>query len=145
MSTCPSTVKTCKKCGETKDLSEFYRKNSSVDGRENSCIDCRKEQMSTAYRARYKAARRRETHLMRTYAITPAVYDHMLLMQDGHCKLCSATTSGRKNDNYLIVDHCHTTDQIRGLLCHQCNIMLGAARDRPEILANAITYLSEYA
>jgi hypothetical protein len=101
--------------------------------------------MSAADKARYQAEKRRENHLIRTYAITSAVYEHILLMQDGHCALCPATASGRKGDNYLVVDHCHTTDQIRGLLCHQCNIMLGAARDQIETLNNGISYLSKYA
>jgi hypothetical protein len=137
--------KVCKKCDTHKPLSDFYQKNSSVDGHEHSCKQCRRKQMSAADKARYQAAKRRENHLIKTYAITPAVYEHLLLMQGGHCALCPATTSGREGDNYLLVDHCHTTDQIRGLLCHQCNIMLGAARDRIQTLNNAISYLAKHA
>lgn len=138
-------AKTCNKCGEEKNLSLFYRKNSSADGYEHSCSSCRRKQMSAADKKRYNTDKRRAQHLMRTYTITPAIYEHLLLMQDGHCALCPATESGRKGDNYLLVDHCHTTDQIRGLLCHQCNIMLGAAKDQIEILNNGATYLSKYA
>jgi hypothetical protein len=32
----------------------------------------------------------------------------------------------------LAVDHCHTTDAIRGLLCSDCNNGLGRFRDDPE-------------
>lgn len=143
MSTSQCTVKACRKCGKEKQLSEFYRKKGSVDGREHSCKTCRRAQMSAADKARYCSAARRESHLVRTYAITPAVYEHLLLMQGGHCAMCSATVSGRRGDNYLIVDHCHQTDQIRGLLCHHCNIVLGAARDNIETLENAINYLQQ--
>lgn len=99
--------------------------------------------MSAADKARYCSAARRESHLFNTYAITPAVYEHLLLMQGGHCAMCESTVSGRRGDNYLIVDHCHKTDQIRGLLCHHCNIVLGAARDNVDILQNAINYLQQ--
>jgi hypothetical protein len=141
----PCTGKVCKKCGIHKPLSDFYQKNSSVDGHEHSCKTCRRRQMSAADKARYESARRREAHLMNAYVITPAIYDHLLLMQGGHCAMCPSTNSGRKGDKYLVVDHCHTTNQIRGLLCHNCNILLGAAKDDQQTLQNAISYLSKYA
>jgi hypothetical protein len=100
--------------------------------------------MSAADKARYKAAVRREDHLLKKYVITQAIYDHMLLMQDGHCACCPATESGRANDNYLIVDHDHETGDVRGLLCHHCNIMLGGAKDNLSTLQNGITYLSQH-
>ena len=39
--------------------------------------------------------------------------------QDGACAMCSASR-GR-----LLVDHCHQTGQIRGLLCSSCNTAEG--------------------
>ena len=41
----------------------------------------------------------------------------------------------------LLVDHCHDSKAIRGLLCHNCNTILGASKDNPNILAEAIKYL----
>jgi hypothetical protein len=139
------TGKVCRTCNETKDLEDFYRKNSSKDGRESSCISCRRKQMSAADKKRYQAAARRDSHLMRTYIINQSIYDHILLMQDGHCALCPATESGRKDDKHLIVDHDHETGDVRGLVCHHCNIMLGGAKDNTTTLQNAISYLAKYA
>jgi len=45
----------------------------------------------------------------------------------------------------LAMDHDHKTGFIRGLLCHQCNVMLGAARDNVAVLASAIRYLQNAA
>lgn len=42
-----------------------------------------------------------------------------------------------------IIDHCHTTGKIRGLLCTNCNNMLGKAKDNVEVLKKAISYLEQ--
>jgi hypothetical protein len=40
------------------------------------------------------------------------------------------------------VDHDHTTGQIRGLLCADCNMAIGILRDSVKTLRNLIAYLS---
>lgn len=42
----------------------------------------------------------------------------------------------------LLVDHNHTTNIVRGLLCNNCNTALGKFKDNMEILTNAISYIS---
>jgi hypothetical protein len=44
--------------------------------------------------------------------------------QDNRCALC-----GRRDDA-LIVDHCHRTSAVRGLLCRSCNVIEGRAGTR---------------
>lgn len=39
------------------------------------------------------------------------------------------------------VDHCHKTGVVRGLLCHDCNIALGWARDNSNTLRRLADYL----
>ncbi|GGN35817.1 hypothetical protein FHR83_006243 [Actinoplanes campanulatus] len=41
----------------------------------------------------------------------------------------------------LVVDHCHLSGRVRGLVCNNCNGMIGLARDRPEILRAGADYL----
>lgn len=41
------------------------------------------------------------------------------------------------------LDHCHTTGQVRWLLCRHCNRGLGAFRDRPDLLRKAANMLQE--
>ena len=52
------------------------------------------------------------------------------------CEICSTECK-------LVYDHCHKLGHFRGWLCHGCNVMLGFAKDDPEILQKAIEYLKE--
>lgn len=73
-------------------------------------------------------------HLKRNYQLTPEQYNAMLAAQEGKCAICGEY---RK----LAVDHCHTTEKVRGLLCNACNSLLGFANDNPDTLRSALAYL----
>jgi hypothetical protein len=40
-----------------------------------------------------------------------------------------------------MVDHCHQTKRVRGVLCQHCNTLLGMAKDKIRVLRAAIKYL----
>ena len=40
-----------------------------------------------------------------------------------------------------VVDHCHKTNLIRGVLCVKCNTGIGQLRDSVEVVAKALKYL----
>lgn len=63
----------------------------------------------------------------------------MLEAQNGCCAICKRAAPP---DRDLSIDHDHTTGKIRGLLCILCNSLIGFARESPEVLTTAITYLS---
>lgn len=90
--------------------------------------------------ARYGKASR---YLTRTYGITLRDYEEMLKAQNSLCKICGGTGFKMKehHDLLLVVDHCHKTGVIRGLLCHNCNRGLGLFKDSPEALQAAKDYL----
>jgi hypothetical protein len=70
------------------------------------------------------------------YGISLADYDRMYAQQGGRCKMCK-----RKPKRGLCVDHCHATGRVRGLLCHNCNSLLGLAGDDPSVLMAGRLYL----
>jgi len=43
----------------------------------------------------------------------------------------------------LCIDHCHSTNEVRGLLCRDCNLALGMFKDNINNLKNAIKYLEK--
>lgn len=53
-----------------------------------------------------------------------ADYDRLYQIQQGRCKICNTHQTGSKS--VFDVDHNHKTQIVRGLLCHGCNIKVGA-------------------
>ena len=97
---------------------------------------------------REKARARAIEHIRRKRSADPAhrrrqqVYLELAAEYGDHCAICGGQpTNGRR----LAIDHCHTTDEIRGLLCNKCNLLIGHARDSVDILLAAIEYLSRAA
>jgi hypothetical protein len=78
----------------------------------------------------------RRRDLMRKYKISLEDYDQMVLNQNGLCLICERVPKKR-----LVVDHCHKTGKVRGLLCDPCNVALGFLEDDVTLLAKAIKYL----
>jgi|TARA_S200002703_G_scaffold153282_1_gene154688 hypothetical protein len=81
-------------------------------------------------------------NLKRRYGITHEDYEKMLKLQGGVCKICGTNEPGFSH-KFFVVDHCHDSNKIRGLLCHNCNTMLGHARDSTATLSEAIVYLDQ--
>src|SRR5579859_1589372 len=73
------------------------------------------------------------------YGITAAQKAELLASQGGRCAICATDTPSGLG---WAVDHCHSTNVIRGILCPHCNTMLGYARDNIQTLQAAIVYLS---
>lgn len=128
-------LKPCKSCGSMFD----HKRRRAI-----LCQPCKTAQhreycKSTNYhRKRYKkiAPQERERHLIRKYGMTQADYDRMFSAQGGQCAICNKT-----QERALDVDHCHATGLVRGLLCTNCNRMIGHAGDRADKLRAAANYL----
>ena len=79
------------------------------------------------------------------YNLSVEQYDELLKKQNFTCRICNKKDNTKiTSTNFpLVIDHCHKTNKIRGLLCSQCNILLGMAKDETSILESAIKYLEE--
>lgn len=85
-----------------------------------------------------KRKNRRERHLRDEHGITENEFQQMLIAQEGVCYICKGTPKGNANFH---IDHNHDSGDIRGLLCHNCNIGLGHFKDDPDLLYAGIKYL----
>lgn len=88
------------------------------------------------YRAN-NPSKTREIHLKRTYGITLEDYETLLLLQGGGCAICDTIEN-------LGVDHSHKTNQVRGILCRNCNTFIGMIDENLEVLERAREYLLRY-
>lgn len=73
------------------------------------------------------------------YGVDINKYNEMLQECNYQCMICNQLHT---EDKPLHIDHCHTTGQIRGLLCNKCNQGLGFFKDSTILLNNAINYLT---
>ena len=64
----------------------------------------------------------------------------LMIKQAGCCAICGQPEKELKRK--LVLDHCHITGHIRGLLCMHCNIFIGFAKDNVYRLRAAVGYLS---
>lgn len=127
-------VKRCAKCAETKPLSDFHRQPSGPKGRHSYCKPCANA-LQRGVRKRFDTTeRRRERLLGQRYGLTVAKRDAMLAEQGGLCAIC------RTPPAKPVVDHCHGSGAVRGILCHGCNLKL-AAVDDSGFLQAALAYL----
>ena len=78
--------------------------------------------------------------LMWCYGITKDQVDQLRIKQGNRCDICKKSFG----NNTPYVDHDHETNQVRGLLCNRCNLILGQINDSIIFLSDAISYLERY-
>ncbi len=98
--------------------------------------------------ARIGKEARNTNEIIRLRGLTHDQYEKMINEQNNKCKICNEneTRGGRTPGTItrLAVDHCHESGNVRGLLCHRCNAMIGYAQDDLDILEMAIIYLQSH-
>lgn len=148
----PSVVaKKCGRCGFHLPSSAFGLANNSPDGLQKWCRNCRaehrdacrQENRTKAYQ-RYHSITPEERKAMhfrgrlKKYGLSEAEFWRIYKSQGGRCAICRNECPTGKE---LAIDHCHETGVVRGLLCINCNQLIGHAHDSPDVLSSAIEYL----
>lgn len=132
---------TCAHCSTGFDpkMSHGGRGVRTGPSRKYCTVRCRK----AADHVRNGRARR----LMSNYGLTVEDRQRMVDEQDGRCAICLRHET---DDNFpvgpfgsraLVVDHCHQTGQVRGLLCNNCNVAVGLLQDSADLLNRTIEYI----
>lgn len=98
-----------------------------------------------AHRQAENPGMERVRELKRRFNMTVEQYEELLASQDGRCAICRKpeTAPDRRTGEArrLAVDHCHTTNAVRGLLCFRCNSAIGRIEESIPLLDAMRTYL----
>jgi len=84
----------------------------------------------------YEKKFHKERRLKYEYGLTVDDFNKMLEDSEGKCAIC-------ERESKLVIDHCHSSGKVRGLLCQTCNKGLGLVYDSRAYLYRAIQYLME--
>ena len=147
-----SGEKYCSGCETYKHTSEFCSDVSKSSGLSTKCKTCgamdnvkwRKENPEKV-REQKKKFHLENPHKKREYKRRSKypgyTKEHENTMS---CEICKIDlVAGCKSGNAQCIDHDHSTNKIRGVLCSHCNRGLGIFKDNPEILREAARYLEE--
>ena len=163
----------CNRCKTWKDFNCFSKSKVGVGGLQSVCKECSNELARIRYNtnAEFYRNKRRDAkreydrqryakmlaegrkpskdpikektrYLMRNYGLTVKEYLALLEAHNHQCAICGASESDRNNKK-LVIDHCHQSGKVRGILCHKCNLVLGNANDLIGTLEQAIIYLRD--
>jgi hypothetical protein len=144
-------MKTCTKCFEEKEFSNYSPNKQTKDGYHSVCKPCA-ARISREWQQNNKE-KQRETQRRRNlkkHGITPEQYDELFKQQDGLCAICGGEPNGTGAvHGVLNIDHDHSCCPgnyscgkcIRGLLCSNCNTALGLLKDNVDLIHRAVNYL----
>ncbi len=140
-------TKQCSQCGETKRIGDFYlssnRKGPRPKCKVCHCAECRERW----HNSESLRERNYDGWLRRTYDISLEDYNAMADSQGWLCAICGddpkvVYANKSRNAQRLVLDHCHTTGRIRGLLCGPCNRALAPLERSPVWVRRAVAYLN---
>jgi len=158
-------AKICSGCNQEKELHLFCKNSSSPDKHHSRCRECMSAYHKKYYKkigqfiektpeqkaAKYESLKKcraadpykrvAENHrafarnIGMDYSELERWYTKQFLKQQAHCAICGGITEE------LCIDHDHETNELRGLLCRDCNYGIGCFKDNPQSLYRAGDYL----
>ena len=146
-------TKICSKCKIEKPLGRFEFAPLFYDKLRPDCKDCRSAQARKRYlqnpgKVCLKTTewwrKNSEKALVKTrqrkYGLSLEEFQLLSKLQNDSCPGCLRCLTAVK----VCVDHDHVTGKVRGLLCNECNLALGWARDNLETLLRLGVYLEAH-
>jgi hypothetical protein len=104
---------------------EFLREDLTIHGRKDYflCSKCKSD-----------------INRLDRFGLSPSDYDFLLKLQGYNCAICYKPLKLKQYK--FAVDHCHDSDDVRGILCVRCNTALGSFDDDPDMILRAAEYLN---
>jgi uncharacterized protein YlaI len=136
-------TKICSRCKLLLPLDNFHIERRASDGHFYICKKCRNKTDRKRYSSnltikerkrlsdkkyrdkfpeKYREVKRKAT-LKFKYGITAEEWNDIYNRQNGKCAICDKHQS--EFNHRLCVDHDHVSQEVRGLLCDECNFLVG--------------------
>ena len=92
--------------------------------------------------------KRKNREYKRAYGISYIQYRNMCMIENYACAICEKPERFMDKEDWkkkgylgsLVVDHCHDTQRVRGVLCNECNKALGVFKNKA-LIKKADEYL----
>lgn len=135
----------CSKCWEPLDgaHASYCKKCHAAYQRERRLRDPEYNAKAQAWNRKNRERRLSYKRLdyLRRYGFSKSEALALMARTDLTCEICQRPVTFGRGGDKLAIDHNHDSGRFRGLLCQDCNIMLGKARESELILRRAVTYL----
>ncbi len=165
-------MKTCSGCKLIKLLDDFHNANNTKSGKQSQCKSCavlsarkwkiknpekslevnrnwvkRNPEASKNYHRKNRTKRLEHT-AKKLYNLDSLEYRSLFLKYQNKCAVClnEETKIDHRTGNIkrLSIDHDHKTGKVRGLLCSNCNLLLGHSKENKNTLLKMIDYINEW-
>jgi Autographiviridae endonuclease VII len=138
--------KACKSCGVGKDFSKFGRLSTSMGGFTAKCLECLRELDKKRYQENPEKRKLQVKWgaIKSKFGLSEKQWNDLFESQGRACAICHVPfifSEKKENSANPCVDHNHSSNKVRGLLCKLCNQGIGLLRDDPSIVARAAIYL----
>ncbi|MBS7741455.1 endonuclease domain-containing protein [Chelatococcus sp. HY11] len=140
-------MKVCCSCKLQHPLEAFSRKAASPDGRHSKCKACHNAYVKSVW---YPANREKQVRssnkwkrdnpdrvIANRLRVPVSQVINAKSRSGGCCEACGARSP-------LVVDHCHETSVVRGILCSPCNVAIGMLGDKPLAVKERIQLIAAY-
>lgn len=145
-------MKDCRRCLETKPVSEFAKNLRNRDGLHSYCTKCRREYAREKYHERKSSIspeQNRANARKYRYGITQEQYEDMLSSQGNACAVCQVRFGEDAKPN---IDHDHNCCPgkvtcgfcVRGVLCGACVSLAVKVETRMNTFTDMFNYLREH-
>lgn len=127
-----------------KDLTarEIYRRQHYMKNRQKYLANAKAQRAQPGHKEHIEPIKRKS--LMARYGITHEIYLEKLAAQGGGCAICGTKDISKYKVKYFDVDHNHTTGQVRGVLCRDCNVTTGVVENKWGKIQLILQYLDNW-
>ena len=140
-------MKCCTVCRKHKPPVDYYNSKATKDGKSYRCKSCDTAARKLYHEKHYQKVRvkQRDNQRKCKYGLSKEGFDLLMGEQLGKCACCGVglddSFGKHHKPNKLVVDHCHETGVVRGILCTMCNKGIGLLGDTESGVNKALLYL----